>query len=76
VQPLTGVHCICNKQITAAAFEEVDTTPLEGFDADALDEILGLRAKGLRRLCFLGYRDSENDWLVNLTKVRKRRRLL
>jgi hypothetical protein len=27
--------------ITAAAFEEVDTTPLEGFDADALDEILG-----------------------------------
>jgi hypothetical protein len=26
--------------ITAAAFEEVDT-PLEGFDADALDEILG-----------------------------------
>jgi nitroreductase/dihydropteridine reductase len=59
--------------ITAAAFEEVDTTPLEGFDADALDEILGLRAKGLRSCVMLpvGYRDSENDWLVNLTKVRK-----
>jgi nitroreductase/dihydropteridine reductase len=59
--------------ITAAAFEGVDTTPLEGFDADALDEILGLRAKGLRSCVMLpvGYRDSENDWLVNLTKVRK-----
>lgn len=59
--------------ITAAAFEEVDTTPLEGFDADALDEILGLRAKGLRSCVMLpvGYRDSKNDWLVNLTKVRK-----
>jgi hypothetical protein len=39
--------------ITAAAFEEVDTTPLEGFDADALDEILGLRAKGLRSCVML-----------------------
>jgi hypothetical protein len=40
-------------QAITAAFEEVDTT-LEGFDADALDEILGLRAKGLRvALCFL-----------------------
>jgi hypothetical protein len=49
------------------------TLPLEGFDADALDEILGLRAKGLRSCVMLpvGYRDSENDWLVNLTKVRK-----
>jgi hypothetical protein len=49
------------------------TLPLEGFDADALDEILGLRAKGLRSCVMLpvGYRDSENDWLVNLTKVKK-----
>lgn len=63
------------QDITAAAFEGVDTTPLEGFDADALDEILGLRAKGLRSCVMLpvGYRDSENDWLVNLTKVRKRK---
>jgi hypothetical protein len=37
-----------------------------------LDEI-GLRAKGLRSCVMLpvGYRDTENDWLVNLTKVRK-----
>jgi nitroreductase len=40
-----------------------------------LDEILNLRAKGLRSCVILplGYRDAENDWLVNLTKVRKSR---
>jgi len=59
--------------VTAAAFEEVDTTPMEGFDPAAVDEILGLREKGLRSCVMLpiGYRDTENDWLVNLKKVRK-----
>ncbi|PIY08300.1 MAG: NAD(P)H-dependent oxidoreductase [Flexibacter sp. CG_4_10_14_3_um_filter_32_15] len=59
--------------LTACAFEEVDCTPMEGFDANAVDEILGLRAKGLRSCVLLpvGYRQAENDWLVNLKKVRK-----
>jgi len=59
--------------IATAAFEGVDSTPLEGFDPAALDDILGLRAKGLRSCVMLpiGYRDTENDWLVNLVKVRK-----
>lgn len=62
-----------SQAISAAAFQGVDTTPLEGFDADALDKILGLREKGLRSCVMLpiGYRDAENDWLVNLKKVRK-----
>lgn len=62
-----------SQAITAAAFEGVDSTPLEGFDADALDKIVGLREKGLRSCVMLpiGYRDAENDWLVNLKKVRK-----
>lgn len=62
-----------SQAITAAAFEEVDATPMEGFDTNALDEILGLREKGLRSCVILplGYRDAENDWLVNLKKVRK-----
>jgi len=61
--------------LTAAAFEGVDSTPMEGFDPAALDEILGLRAKGLRSVVILplGYRDAENDWLVNLKKVRRSR---
>ena len=59
--------------LTAAAFEEVDTTPLEGFDANAVDKILGLREKGLRSAVMLpiGYRKEDEDWLVNLVKVRK-----
>lgn len=62
-----------SQAIAAAAFEGVDSTPIEGFDADALDKILNLREKGLRScvLLPLGYRDAEKDWLVNLTKVRK-----
>jgi nitroreductase len=62
-----------SQAIAAAAFEEVDATPMEGFQASAVDEILDLRAKGLRSCVMLplGYRDAENDWLVNLKKVRK-----
>ena len=62
-----------SQAIVAAAFEQVDATPMEGFKASALDEILGLREKGLRSCVMLplGYRDPENDWLVKLSKVRK-----
>ncbi|MDG1776722.1 MAG: nitroreductase family protein [Flavicella sp.] len=64
-----------SQAITAAAFEKVDTTPMEGFDANAVDDILNLRDKGLRSCVLLpmGYRDTKNDWLVNLKKVRKSR---
>lgn len=59
--------------ITQAAFEGVDSTPMEGFDPDALDKILGLREKGLRSTLLLpiGYNDADKDWLINLVKVRK-----
>ena len=59
--------------LVAAANEEVDSTPMEGFDPKALDEILGLGARGLRSVVImpLGYRDATGDWLVNLKKVRR-----
>lgn len=64
-----------SQAIAAAAFEGVDSTPMEGFDPNALDEILQLKEKGLRSCVMLplGYRDAKNDWLVNLPKVRKRK---
>ena len=64
-----------SQAIAAAAFEGVDSTPLEGFDPIALDEILGLEEKGLKSCVMLpiGYRETEKDWLVNLKKVRKSR---
>ncbi len=59
--------------MTQAAYEGLDSTPMEGFDNASLDKILGLKDKNLRSTVILpiGYRDAENDWLVNLTKVRK-----
>lgn len=59
--------------LTAAAFEGVDATPMEGFDPDKLDEILGLRERGLRSVTIMpiGYRQEDGDWLVNLKKVRR-----
>ena len=59
--------------LIAAAYEGVDCTPMEGFDPIALDEILNLKAKGLRSVVMLplGYRKADEDWLVNLKKVRK-----
>ncbi len=61
--------------LIAAAEEQVDSTPMEGFDPQALDEILGLKARGLRSVAILplGYRADEGDWLVNLKKVRRAR---
>lgn len=58
--------------IAAAAEQKVDATPMEGFDMNALDELLGLREKGLKSVVILplGYRDTSGDWLVNLKKYR------
>lgn len=55
-----------------AADLEVDSTPMEGFDNDALDELLNLKEQGLKSVTILplGYRDEAHDWLVNLKKVR------
>lgn len=59
--------------ITAAAIEQVDATPMEGFNPDAVDEILNLKAQGLRSVTILalGYRDAEKDFLANAKKVRR-----
>jgi len=61
--------------LIAAAAEKVDSTPMEGFEPDAVDEILNLPAKGLRSVAImpLGYRASGQDWLENLVKVRRPR---
>ena len=59
--------------LASAAIEEVDATPMEGFDSSKLDELLDLRSKGMRSILLmpLGYRDEENDWLASMPKVRR-----
>jgi nitroreductase len=59
--------------LVAAAEEQVDSTPMEGFDPDALDAALGLAEKGLRStvILALGYRDTATDYLNGAAKVRR-----
>lgn len=58
--------------IAAAAEQKVDATPMEGFDQVKMDELLGLKELGLKSVVILpvGYRAEQEDWLVNLKKVR------
>lgn len=58
--------------LAAAAEQQVDATPMEGFMSEELDKLLGLAEKGLKSTFIvpLGYRDEANDWLAKLKKVR------
>lgn len=64
--------------LVAAAEEEIDSTPMEGFDKNLLDDLLNLKEKGLHStvIMALGYRDAENDYLVNLKKIRREKEKL
>jgi len=59
--------------LIAAADAQVDSTPMEGFEPQVLDTILNLKEKGLRSVVMLplGYRKADEDWLLNLEKVRR-----
>ena len=63
--------------LVAAAAEEVDATPMEGFVPAQYNEILGLNELGLSATLVLplGYRDT-TDWLAPLAKVRRDKELL
>ena len=58
--------------MVAAAEKEVDSCPMEGFDAGKFDEILGLAEHNLKATVILplGYRSSE-DATQNYKKVRQ-----
>jgi nitroreductase/dihydropteridine reductase len=59
--------------LAAASMEHVDATPMEGFQPELFDEILGLHARGLKSvtLMALGYRDALQDPTVSFKKVRR-----
>lgn len=58
--------------MVAAAEQKVDATPMEGFNAQQVDEILGLDKQGLKStvLLVLGKRSTE-DALASMAKVRR-----
>jgi len=59
--------------LVAAMEEEVDATPMEGFNNEALDAILGLTEQNLGSVSImtLGYRDVAVDHYSHAPKVRK-----
>lgn len=58
--------------LSSAASMRIDTCPMEGFNQDEFDEILGLKDKNLQSsvIAAVGYR-SEEDQNQHLEKVRK-----
>ncbi|MCI0919914.1 nitroreductase family protein [Sphingobacterium rhinopitheci] len=59
--------------LAQAAELKIDSTPIEGFDNNHIDEVLGLKEKGLKSvsLIYLGYADQAKDWLATMKKVRR-----
>ncbi len=57
--------------LATAALEKIDASPMEGFDANQFDEILGLKELNLKSVVVvaLGHR-AENDTYATLPKVR------
>jgi nitroreductase len=58
--------------LVASAVEGVDSTPMEGFIPEQVDEVLGLDELGLKSTLVLplGYRD-EGDYLSSMKKIRR-----
>ncbi|HEY5714643.1 MAG TPA: NAD(P)H-dependent oxidoreductase [Candidatus Gracilibacteria bacterium] len=65
------VYIALGNLMTVAATMHIDACPMEGFDPQKYDEILGLKAKGLHAvvICPVGYR-SKDDKYAHLAKVR------
>jgi nitroreductase/dihydropteridine reductase len=66
------VYLAMGTALVAAAELTIDSTPMEGFNPQKLDELLGLQEKGLHSVLMLaiGERDAENDFMANAIKVR------
>lgn len=66
------VYIALGHLLHAAAQMRIDSSPMEGFQKQAYDEILGLKEKNLKSVvvCALGYR-SEEDAYQHQKKVRK-----
>ena len=56
-------YLVLSNLLSAAADLRIDACPMEGFEAEAYDEILGLSAKGLSTtlVATVGYRSSEDE---------------
>ena len=65
------VYLALGSLLTACATLDIDTCPMEGFEADQYDEVLGLKDKGLQSVvcAAIGFR-SQSDKYATLKKLR------
>lgn len=65
------LYIVLGTLLTVCAVASIDACPMEGFDKDKCDEILGLTGSDykVRLMCAIGYRASD-DWLSKVEKVR------
>lgn len=65
-------YIVLGNLLSAAATLEIDSCPMEGFEAEAYNEILGLSEKGLNAtvVAAVGYRSSEDE-TQHYAKVRQ-----
>ncbi len=65
-------YLVLGNLLSAAAELKIDTCPMEGFEAEAYNEILGLSKKGLNAtvVTAIGYRSSEDE-TQHYAKVRQ-----
>lgn len=66
------VYLALGNLLTVCALEGIDSCPMEGFEPEAYDRILGLEQEGLRSVLVLpvGFR-AEDDFFASLEKVRR-----
>lgn len=65
------LYIVLGNLMTTCALEEIDACPMEGFNAQSYDEILGLNEMGLKSVlvCPIGYR-AVDDPYQHLAKAR------
>ncbi len=65
-------YLVLGTLLTVCAVEEIDSCPMEGFEAEKYDEILELDTHNLKSVLVLpvGYR-SKDDFFADLKKVRR-----
>ena len=67
------VYIVIGQFLTSCALLDIDSCPIEGFDKKAMDELLGLKEKGLTSVvsAVIGERDSDDfNTLEKAAKIR------
>lgn len=69
---LNQAYLAMGNLLTVCATEQIDSCPMEGFNARQVDELLGLPEKNLKSVLMLpvGFR-AEDDFMRSLKKVRR-----